>query len=163
MTIKWKIFGIANYIMLLVFVFLLLGMFKFSAEEVSGRESQNPLLLLMFCFFTIILNSILSLYVFHFHLPAKPIIKIKRLYRVSTILYILCLVTIFISIVKDMKYEIGEYGMDDTAYIIVGFISLILLIGIFIAYNQFLIGKYLDNNYKFSIDKKIDEEENKGS
>ena len=147
MPIKWKLFGLANYIMLAAYVFLLVNALRFTIEFLPAEVSLSSFTPFMLSLFVVVFNSVLNLYVFHTYLPSNPFSKKLRItYLISTILsviaYPITIVSIFIFI-----YEIlNSNPIDNFVYIILPVFLLILLSALFIFINQVILLRSIKKN-----------------
>ncbi len=143
MPVKWKLFCLANYIMLLVYSFLLLGAFRFTAEYNADSRS---FVLFMVCLFVVILNAVFNLYLFHRHLPSRRYAnRTHSIHQIISILFTFSLIIILSNFIQELPAIISaENAGAGIFFITVGLVSFVL--GSFILVNQYKIRKYIEEN-----------------
>jgi len=159
MTIKWKVFALANYIFGLLYFILLVYAMRFTVEAVPPSEDLTPFFPFLASLIIVVFNSVFNLYIFHFRLPDKPLSRrMARLYLVSTILFIISLIIIFASFFLSVRDELTSVQFDNSHYLLLTFFFLNLLAGIFILVNQLLLRKFIEKNNDSSLDTSMKED-----
>jgi hypothetical protein len=155
MGIKWKLFAVANYILLLAYGYLLYLVFEFVTKILTYQRELIQFLPVWSAIFVVFLNSALNIYIFHKHLPGKLLSGGLRIFfQVLTILNIIAVVTLLIMIFPEITIEY-PYGAEryDT-FALIFFIGTIILGG-YIIFCQVGLQKYIRANDKHSIEQLI--------
>lgn len=147
MPIKWKLFGIANYIILLIHAFLLLGAMRFTTEVAAESQDMAGFMPFMVSLFIVILNAVFNLYIFHKHLPDNPVSRrVKTPYLISAILFAIALMIISIPLIRDSFDELSFSSDKSFGFFLLTIFCLVLLIGLFVLINQFVVLKFIEKN-----------------
>jgi small-conductance mechanosensitive channel len=147
MPLKWKLFGLANYFILLVYIFLLLGAMRFTIEVDTEGQGMLGFMFFMISLFIVVLNAVFNLYIFHKHLPDNKISKRGKIaYKISATLYAVSLLTISITLIRDTIHELKIDADSGAGYFMLIFFCVNSLIGLFVLINQFRIIKFIEKN-----------------
>lgn len=148
MPINRKLFGVANYVMALVYAFLFLGALRFTVEKVPAEEDLTPFMPFMISLAILLLNAVLNIYVFHRHLPGKPFSRSTgTCYFIAAILYGIALTIVSISFIRNISDELSHQSTNNADYYLLLIFLLHLIVGLFILINQLKIRKHLVNNH----------------
>lgn len=143
MSLRWKIFGIANYAMFIFYVFLFIGAQRFTIEKVSPEESLAPFMPFMICLLIVVFNSAFNIYVFHKYLPNRSFSKrVNTTCLVSVILFSTGLVIILFNTIKMVAEDLKSGIADSLTSFLIIFSLMSLAFGIFIIASQLKMRKY---------------------
>ncbi len=146
MPFKWKLFAVANYLLIVILGFLLLGAMRFSAEKIPAGESGS-FMLFMTSLLVCTINLVFNLIIFHRYLPDKSFGPgIRILYIISAILYCIALIVVLINLGEVFVEEISNYSTGSFTNFLLVLLSLISICGIFIFINQLLVRKFIESN-----------------
>lgn len=124
MPANWILFGILNYIIGVLFAFILLMSFRFTTEQILPSDDISEFMLLLISQFVIFFNSVFNIYVFH-SLYKK--IDIKKysfyFYLIATSLAVISFFYILISTNIEYEKELKARPLD-SSYIL--FIQIVL-------------------------------------
>jgi carbon starvation protein CstA len=158
MPTKWKLFGMANVLFLGAYLLLFVLAIGFVNEQLHEKKDIISFMPFMTSLLITIFNSAFNTYVSHKHLPDKPFSRrIRTAYFISAILFAISFIIISISIFRDINDEFGYRSTDNFFYAMLSIFSLNTLTGLFILFNQFVIAKFVENNYRRSLDKQIED------
>jgi hypothetical protein len=147
LTLKWKLFGLANYIMLIAYLYLITLSMRFIIEEVPHEQSLAPLMPVFISQIVIIINLAFNIYAFHIHLPHKPLShKKKRYYLILFLLNAISFSIITIYSFIEIYDELKSQSFGNFAYFILSVFSLHFLLGLFILVCQFDLRKFIKTN-----------------
>jgi hypothetical protein len=119
--------------------------FRFIIEQVPGEESLVSLMPILFSQAVIIINSVFNIFIFHIHLPNKPLTRRKSiLYKISSILYAITFSVISIYYFITLYDALSSHPFDKPANLALAMFFAHLLIGIFILVCQFNVRKFLE-------------------
>jgi len=160
MKLKWKLFALANYLLLFVYGFLFLGALRFTAEFVNPDEKLGSFTPFMISLFIIFFNCVFNLYIFHIYFPHKLLSRRKEiLYLISTILFVAALILVLVSILQAYNEELNPDPEDDFAYVILSFFFLTLSLGLFVLICQLKIRKVIGKNSPHALSKQAKKEQ----
>jgi len=148
MPLKWTIFGIANYALLLLYAFILHLSFKVIIEKIPAETDLTPLLPILISNVIIVLNSLFNIIVFHRHLPGNPFSHSKGILNLAAaILYFIALIIMIYSLNQSINDELRSGETEG----LVGFLQALffstIVLGIFIFVNQLMIRNYLEKTH----------------
>lgn len=159
MPLRWKLFAVANYLLLAGYLFLLILIVKFLFE--TNIRSTNGLLefiLISTSMLFIVVNSVCNVYVFHKHLRGKPFnYNFKIFYTIFSVLYLLSLAVVLISLIPAIADELRYSERRRFGYFLVTIFSFTLILGGFVLINQFLVRRYIKRKNQDEIGKMINE------
>jgi hypothetical protein len=113
---------------------------------------------MIICQVITILNSFFNIYVYHKHLPRRPLKKRKGTFHlISAIVYSAAFTFIVISFLSAITDGLKSRTMDNDAYLILSIFFFNFLVGLFILINQFMVRKVIVKNYKLSFKKACSE------
>lgn len=143
MSLRWKLFGIANYAMFIFYVFLFIGAQRFTIEKVPAGENLAPFMPFMISLLIVVLNSAFNIYIFHKYLPNRSFPKrVKRACLVSVILFSTGLVIILFNTIKMVAEDLKSNIADNLTNFLIIFSLMSLAWGIFIIVSQLKMRKY---------------------
>ena len=149
MPVKKTLFAIANFFLLVVFVFFGLSMFRFVIEVVPSDESLLPLLPLIASFLIIIINCLFNLAIIRKPFPDKIVSRQTiTLYSISGIIFTISILILLFHLIGLYNDELKEAPNDSFVKAILFLIFLFLITGLIIIINQFTIIKYLKGSQK---------------
>ena len=154
---KWKLFRITNYLMAFIFlIFLCLLINSIIRDNIEG-DTISGVILAMIGIVTIILNSLFNLFLSYKFFPNKILQgKTKGIYIISTILYSIVLIGLLALSLFGLNEELKEPDEDKTGLTAAIVLLSLFAIGCYIFIMQLLVRKFLEVNYKKSINTLIE-------
>ncbi len=154
LPLKWKIFRFANYLMGFAFLFFLCFLANSVIKESIERDDILWITVAGIGMTLIIINSTLNLFITYKIFPNKSLQgKTKLLYIISTILFSITLVGLLALSLYGLNEELenSEPGEDKAGLIAAICLLSLFVIGCYILIMQLLIRRFLNNNYKKTI------------
>lgn len=144
MPVKWKLFGIGSYIMLLFYLVILVVAIR-GLPRSGSVENVVPITISIFF---IVLNSGFNIYLFHKHFPDKPMSTPGyRYYKISTIVYTVSLAIILLDSIP-YSTEAFKSGIYDSFFYFILLHSVIDLIALYILFLQYFVRKTIEMNFR---------------
>ena len=158
MSLRWILFAIANYILLVVYSILFVYSLRFSIESALSNKDLGYFMLFSSCLLIIVINSILNLVVFHKFLPARYFSrKFKIVYWLSALLYTAGLINLMVELIQ----TISEESKQDPGNTFVNFLIIILILtssfALYILINQLMVPQFIKKNHEKIMKDQIDE------
>ena len=158
MSLRWKIFAIANYILLFIFLFLFIMAIRYNVKESSKVEDDTAFMIFTLSLFIIILNSAANIYIVHRHFPAKPFSHFfARLYLFLTILFLLALIVVSAALIIPLREELLAHSFDSYVYFMAILLFILITCGLFIFINQCMVNRHILRNSKSLLQQQIDD------
>lgn len=155
MPLKWKFFGIANYLLALFFLLVIVFAIKAFFNPHSGMKHLDGARLITFSIFVIFLNSCFNIYFFHRHLPHRlPGKNLRIFYRVSTLLGTIAFIIVFWQFITDV-YSIFTSEEDPSFIYFMIVVYASVLTCLLILLMQYSLPKYLEKRSKEEINKQL--------
>lgn len=137
MRTKWKLFALANYIILVVYIFLLIYAIRFTAEVVPSNESIDSFMPFTLSLFVIIINSVINLRILHKYLAGKLFTKrLSIVYLASTILSAIAFAITIGSNFIFIYETLNSQSIDNFAFIALAILLLLFVAAVFIIITQ---------------------------
>jgi hypothetical protein len=138
MSLKWKLYGVANYVLLIAFIYFGIIHLKVTAERVPPDLDLTPIMPFIISHLVMVPALFLNIIFYHKYFSNKRFTSPTRtFYLVSIILYTLSLTTILISliyfIIEELSSDDPDAGISPLSLIY----TASFLIGLFILVNQF--------------------------
>ncbi len=156
--LRWRLFAIASYILLVLYAVFLFFSIKFMIRMIERQQDQLKFLPYAIANFLIVLNTTWCVYLFHSHIPYRAMSKIKRnINMVLTFIFIgawgYLLILMFSVIVEAIR------DPNDLYYTVfmTGVYSLTAIGGGYIAINQLSISRAINKMGINKVDQMIDE------
>ena len=157
MSIRWKLFALANYVLLLSYLFFFVMAIRFLTKVEQDGKGLAAFILVIASVLITILNSIFNLYVFHKHLPKKIFSRSMGIfYSISTILFTISWTIILVSYIKLIDDAISSSSANNSLYFPVSVFLLSLFCGLIILGNQVFVRDFITKNYKADTNEMIE-------
>lgn len=154
MSLRWKLFGPANYVNLLVNYFYLLTSIIFAIGEIPDDVSLITFLPYFLCPVVGMVNSFYNILVFHKNLPDQLFTNKRRIaYKVSTWLYLVSFILISIAVFSVSIEFFDILSEEYPVSLWIFFVFLPWALGVFILINQFMIRKFIEKNHRYTVGK----------
>ena len=142
MSLKWKLYGVVSYILLIVYIYFSIIHLKVTAERVPPDFDLTPIMPFIISHFIFVPTLFFNIIIYHKYFSNKIFTSTTRIfYLLSMILYALSLTTILISLIY---FIIEELRSDDGGISPLLFIyTASFLIGLFVLVNQFKLWKLI--------------------
>lgn len=155
MPIKWKLFGIVNYLLILFYTVVFVFAMKAFLNPQSGMRHLQGARLITLCILVIVLNAGFNIYIFHRHLPAKPPDRVSnRIYRISTLLYTLSFAILSYYFVPNTIKSLA-LPLRDPDFHFMLLVALMFLLTLFVLIIQYSVLKFIDKKYNAQIANQI--------
>lgn len=147
---KWKIFAVSNYILLLLYGFLFYMAVEFSISSGNFTNAEiHEGFLLMSVLLIVFLNSLFNIYIFHKHLPNKPLRRLQTIFLFFfNTLYGISLIIILLASITELRSS--WTSNDDIAFIyfLSAIVLLTLILGTYIFIMQFFVTRAINQKVK---------------
>lgn len=152
MSIRWKVFGVASYVLLFAYIYFSVVHLKVTVERVPPDVDLTPVMPFIISHLVIVPTLFFNIIIYHKHFSNKILTAMTRtFYLLSVILYALSLTTILISliffIIEELRSDDPDAGISPLSLIY----SASFLIGLFILVNQFKLWKLIKETKDKSI------------
>jgi hypothetical protein len=157
MPVRWKLFAIVNYILLLFHATVFVLALKAFFNPFSGMRHLEGAKLITLGIFIVAFNAAFNILIFHRHLPAATPAQITRLfYKISTLCYTAASVYLSYQFVPDIIEWAGsrEKGPDFLFMITIAIIAPLLF---FILVLQYSLLINFNRKEKFQINDQIEQ------
>ena len=152
MSIRWKLFRVANYFLLLSFLVFAIIMTVANFKKAFPEELQWIYFAMLTMSIIIMVNSIFNIVFLTKYYPAKSIERnTKSAHSIIMICYILSLLFLLAICIVGLVEEIKDRSEDDIGILMVIFFIINLLAGIYVLVNQFILVRLIKKNYKKSL------------
>ena len=149
LTLKWKVYRIANYFVLLSFLFFLGLILFFALKNGIVKSDLVTFLPVVTGMIVVILATFFNLYVLYNYFPDKLLSGIlNKLHSLLIILFLLSLLGLLFLCTWGLIEEIKDNTDDNTGVIILSVLFILLLIGFYVLSMQFFVRKFLKTNYR---------------
>jgi carbon starvation protein CstA len=157
LSFKWKLFRFANYLMAFIFLFFLCFLINSIIKDSIESDTISWVILALIGIVLIIFNSIFNLFLSYKRFPNKIIQgKTKSIYIISTVFYLIALLGLLVLSLFGLNEELKEPDEDKTGLIAAIVLLSLFVIGCYIFIMQLLVRRFLEVNYKSSINSLIE-------
>ena len=149
MSLKWKLYGVASYILLIVYIYFSIIHLKVTAERVPSDLDLTPIMPFIISHLIIVPTLFFNIIIYHKYFSNKTFTPTTRtFYLLSMILYAFSLTTILISliyfIIEELRSDDPNAGISPLSLIY----TTSFLIGLFLLVNQFKLWKLIKRRRK---------------
>ena len=150
MPARWYLFAVINYLLLLIYGFLLILAMQFSIEKMQPGESLSDFTVYFVGLFIIVINSIRNIYIYHRYLPCKQFSpRLKTIQKIFTIVFAIGWLMMIISLLIAFIDINSDKETDSEKDLAIGLLCLIIFTfasGLFVLVSQFKASKLIEES-----------------